>query len=269
MPTARFSNNGNYWLDSDSAVSSQNWGGNFSTIYYRTFVHKNAGSGYWGAEWWVRTNSNVGQVAYASGGSHDFRNGSNTGDWMYNEGHFNVGHDGEGYGGWWTSGAAYFNSIGSAGEANTGWRNLPRIPKKPSRPGRPQFTEQLPTSVRVSWSGSSDNRGSNIDGYLLRRWEGTSPTGSYVDSVENNTSRVVRGLTPGKWYTFAVYAHNGAADNNGFSDGSEPATVRMLSGGRIRVGGQYKTALPYERVDGTYKLVLPFVKSSGSWRNTS
>lgn len=269
MPTAGFSGNGNYWLDSDSAVSSQNWGGNFSTIYYRTFVHKNSGSGHWGAEWWVRTNSNVGQVAYASGGSHDFRNGSNTGDWMYNEGTFNVGHDGEGHGSWWTSGAAYFNSIGSAGEANTGWRWAPRIPKRPSRPGRPQFTEQFPTSVRVSWSGSSDHRGSPVDSYLLRRWEGTSPTGSYVDSVENNTSRVVRGLTPGKWYTFAVYAHNGAADNNGFSDGSEPATIRMLSGGRIRVAGQYKTALPYQKVSGAYKLVLPFVKSSGSWRNTS
>ena len=269
MATSGFSDNGNYWLDSDSAVSSQNWGGNYSKIYYRTFVHKNAGSGYWGGNWWVRTNSNIGEVASASGGSHDFRNGSNTGDWMYNEGYFNVGHDSDGNGKWWTSGAAYFNSIGSTGEASTGWRYPARIPKRPSQPGTPQFTEQFPTSVRVSWSGSTDNKGSAIDFYKLRWWVGQTATGSYSESDANNTSRVVTGLTPGQWYTFGVYAHNGAADNNGYSNVSGLATIRMLSGGRIRVAGQYKTALPYQRVSGVYKLVLPFVKSSGSWKNTS
>ena len=177
MATSGFSDNGNYWLDSDSAVSSQNWGGNYSKIYYRTFVHKNAGSGYWGGNWWVRTNSNIGEVASASGGSHDFRNGSNTGDWMYNEGYFNVGHDSDGNGKWWTSGAAYFNSIGSTGEASTGWRYPARIPKRPSQPGTPQFTDQFPTSVRVSWAGSTDNKGSAIDFYKLRWWVGKTATG--------------------------------------------------------------------------------------------
>lgn len=262
--------NGNYQLDHDSAYQSQDWGANFSTIYTRTIVRKIAGSGYAGSDgWWVVANSNVGQLGYASGSNWSFKNGSNSGEWWYHERTFTVGHDANGYAQYQTSAQARFgSSVGTSPWADTGVRNLPRIPKRPSQPGTPQFTNILPTSLTVSWAGSSDNAGSAIDGYLLRRWDGQSATGSYVDNFANNTSRVVTGLTPGNWYTFGVYAHNGSADAGGYSVVSAVATIRMIAGGRIRVAGTYKTALPYQRVSGVYKLTLPFVKRSGAWKNT-
>ena len=265
--------NGNYQLDHDSALSSQDQGGNSSSVYFRTIVRKIAGSGYAGSDgWWVATDSSLGpanDLGYSSGSSWSFKNGSNSGEWWYHQGNFTVPHDANGYASYWTNAQARFgSSVGTSPFAETGWRNLPRIPKKPSQPGTPQFTNVLPTSLTVSWAGSSDNAGSGIDGYLLRRWDGQSAAGAYVDNFANNTSRTVTGLTPGNWYTFGVYAHNGSADNGGYSTVSALATIRMIAGGRIRVAGVYKTALPYQRVSGVYKLTLPFVKRSGAWKNT-
>ena len=273
MAESRFSIQSQYGLNANWWQNSQDWGGNYTNVRAQCWVHKYSGSGFAGSNgWYVRGDTNVGGVYdlfNSSGSNWSFQNGSNTGDWWYFDGSFNVGHDGNGYGSAWINFEAMFgsNTIGTAA-INTGWFGLSRIPKRPSQPGQPQFTNLLPTSLTVSWAGSSDNAGSNIDGYLLRRWEGQDASGSYVDSFENNTSRVVTGLTPGSWYTFAVYAHNGAADAGGYSINSPSATLRMLSGGRVRVGGVYKTAIPYVRVAGAYKLSLPFVRSGGVYKNT-
>ena len=270
MPIVSFPN-GNYQLDHDSSLQSQNWGGNFSTIYTRTIVRKISGSGYAGSDgWWITNNSSAGDLGGQSGTSWSFKNGSNSGEWWYLDRTFTVGHDGAGNAGYWTNAQARFgSSVGTSPYAETGWRGLPRIPKRPSPPGTPQFTNVLPTSLTVSWAGSSDDAGSAVDAYLLRYWPNAEGTGPYTDhSQQLNTSRTVTGLQPGSWYRFRVYAHNGSADNGGYSNPSGDAVIRMLSGGRIRVAGVYKTALPYQKVSGQYKLVLPFVRTNGTYKNT-
>lgn len=269
MPVASFPN-GNYQLDHDSAQSSQNWGANQSSVYFRTIVRKLSGSGYWGSDgWWVITESNMGRVGDSSGGSYTFQNGSNSGEWWIHEGNFIVPHDAKGYANYQTRAQARYGAIGTSPWVDTGVRSLARIPKRPSIPGTPQFSNVLPTSLSVSWAGSSDHAGSPVDGYLLRYWPNAEATGPYTDhSQQNNTSRVVTGLQPGTWYRFRVYAHNGSADNGGYSNPSGDAVIRMISGGRVRVGGVYKTAIPYQRVSGAYKLVLPFVRSGGVYKNT-
>lgn len=271
MPIVSFPN-GNYQLDHDSSQNGQNWGANQSTVYFRTIVRKISGSGYAGSDgWWVNTETSVGQVGYSSGTNWSFKNGANSGDWWIHEGNFTVGHDANGYASYWSRASArYGSSVGSSPYADTGWRSLARIPKRPSPPGTPQFTNALPTSVTVSWAGSSDNAGSAIDSYLLRYWPNAEGTGPYTDhSSQNNTSRTVTGLQPGTWYRFRVYAHNGSADNGGYSNPSADAVIRMISGGRIRTGGVYNIALPYQRTAGQYKLVLPFVRKDGVYKNTN
>lgn len=273
MVEARFSGQSQYGLNMDWWLGGQNWGGNYSDIRARMWVHKYSGTGYAGSDgWYARLDSSVGglyDLANASGTSWSFQNGAGTGDWWYYDSTFSVGHDSAGNASFWLNADARFGSSVGTAAVGSGNQGLPRIPKRPSAPGTPQFTEQLPTSLRVSWAGSSDNAGSGIDGYLLRYWPNAEGTGAYTDhSQQNNTSRVVTGLQPGSWYRFRVYAHNGAADNNGYSNPSSDAVIRMLSGGRIRVAGVYKTAIPYQRVSGAYKLALPFVKRSGAWKNT-
>lgn len=144
-----------------------------------------------------------------------------------------------------------------------------RLPRKASAPGKPFFSEELPTSVRVAWSEATNDGGTPIDSYLLRYWPNAEGTGPYVDhSTELNLTRLVTGLTPGQFYKFIVYAHNGSGENGGFSNSSEASVIQMLAGARIRVGGVWKMAMPYIKVGGVWKMALPYVKDSGTWKIT-
>ena len=165
---------------------------------------------------------------------------------------------------------AWINDYDIFGSADaSGTLAADRLPRKPSAPGKPTFSEELPTSVRVSWTGATDNGGSDIDGYLLRYWPNADGTGAYVDhSTENNLTRLVTGLTPGQFYRFAVYAHNGSGENSGYSNSSESSVIQMLAGARIRVDGVWKMAMPYIKVGGVWKMALPYVKDSGTWKIT-
>jgi hypothetical protein len=145
---------------------------------------------------------------------------------------------------------------------------LDRIPNPPSAPGAPTFTNILPSSLTVSWAAASNNGGSAIDSYLLRRWNGGSASGSHIDNSANNRSRSITGLTPGATYTFAVYAHNSSADNSGYSKASAARAVQMLAGAYIRSGGTWKLAVPYVRTGGVWKIAVPYIRHNGTWKLT-
>lgn len=183
---------------------------------------------------------------------------------------FTLGHNSDGtksvsftvhYG---DTGVGTFDGPRSCGDSLT----LTRIPKRPDPPGAPAFTNVMPTSLTVSWSGSPDNNGSAITNYKLRRWTGSSMSGAYVDSNANNLVRNVTGLIPGTTYTFAVYAKNSSADNDGYSNVSSSRSTQLLAGVWIRVGGIWKMAVPYIRTGGKWKLATPYVRSGGVWKLT-
>lgn len=141
---------------------------------------------------------------------------------------------------------------------------FPRIPKRPSIPGTPVASDVLPTSLRLTWTASTDNAGSAIDGYLVRRWDNPEGTGSYVDSFENNLTRVLTGLTPGKQYRFVVYAHNNSYDQ--YSVASTAIVVRTLSGMWTKWEGAWKRTVPFVKVAGVWRAVSVFVKDAGVWK---
>jgi hypothetical protein len=176
-----------------------------------------------------------------------------------------IGHDGSGYmngvtlrqtiSGWWSN--VQTASLGG----------FARIPKRPSPPSAPWFTEVLPTSVKVNWTFNGDQGGSAIDGYLLRYWPNAAGTGNYVDfSQQISGIQVVGGLTPGQEYRFVVYAHNGSADNNGYSEGSPGSVVRMLSGMWAKYEGIWRRTVPYVKVSGVWRVVSVFIKDQGVWK---
>ena len=159
--------------------------------------------------------------------------------------------------------------IGS-GSASVTEPPVPRISRKPSAPGAPTFTNIKPTSVTVSWSSSTNNGGASINGYLLRYWPNKDGSGPYIDvSLQNNTSRTVSGLTPGKTYRFVVYAHNSSSDNSGFSSPSKASVVRMFAGLRIKVSGHWKLAVLYVKVNGKWRMAIPYFKRNGTWKMPS
>lgn len=259
-----------YYMYAD--LISQNQAGNYSTIRLTIRAYNSGNtssySGYWGEHYGYI--SGVSGSAYYSDNPF-LRSGYANGALRWERtADINVGHDANGY-----LGALYFVEVINSSDSglsgsNGNWVNLniPRIPKRPSAPGTPSFSNVLPQSVTVSWTGSADNGGSSIDGYLLRYWPNATGTGAYTDSYENNTSRTISGLTPGQEYYFLVYAKNSSADNGGYSNQSSSGIVRMLSGARIKIAGIWKLAIPYVKVGGVWKLAMPFIKVSGIWKKT-
>jgi hypothetical protein len=143
----------------------------------------------------------------------------------------------------------------------------PRIPKVPSIPGKPVISKIMPTSVTVSWTGSADNGGSAITGYLVRRWTGTSPSGAYVDTYVGNVGTLnVTGLTPGTNYTWAVYAMNGAYGT--YSVASSATTAKTIAPMHVKVAGVWHYAVPYVKVSAVWKMAQPYVKVNGAWKLT-
>jgi len=164
-----------------------------------------------------------------------------------------------------STGTAYFGSEQTVSVVLT----LIRIPRRPAPPGLPTFSNELPTSLTVSWAGSPNNEGNLLTGYQLRIYKGPDTSGTYSSSFALNLSRNLTDLTPGGVYTFEVLAKNNAADNGGYSNPSGTATIQMFGGAWIRSGGTWKQVVPYVRTGGVWKLAVPYVRSGGTWKLTS
>lgn len=249
-----------YYMEADWYSQSQS--GNYSTCrFYVKAVNRGSTASYdnnQGSQVWqmddVASNGHYGTMpsGYATNATRWY-----DGPWGVN-----VSHDANGYGAAKTirqiiSGWFSFNDAVTLGAPA-------RIPKPPTAPGTPVASEILPQSMRLTWSASSDNKGSSIDHYLLRRYETSNGTGSYTDSTANDLSRVISGLTPGKTYSWRVYAHNGSY--GGYSAASGLLVAATMAPARIKVGGVYKYGIPYVKVSGIYKTAVPMVKRAGIYR---
>lgn len=245
---------------------SQNQAGNYSTLYIWIKAVNRGSTGSYDNN----GGSHTGQVDNVGSGTHSgtLPSGVPAGGTRWYDGPwgYNVGHDANGYLGDLT-----------VRQIISGWFNfndtavLPapaRIPKRPGSPYNLQASNVLPTSMRITFWGSGDNGGSAVDNYLLRRYDGTVATGPYVDINSNGTSDIT-GLIPGKAYTWTVYAHNGSADNGGYSNPSAPLTISTMAPARFKLAGAYVYAIPYVKVAGVYKMALPFVKVAGVWKQSA
>ncbi len=134
----------------------------------------------------------------------------------------------------------------------------------PDAPGTPTFSDELPTTLTVSWAAPSSDGGKPITDYILRKWEGHDSSGDHTDNHGNSRVRHLTGLTPGAAYTFKAIAINAI----GQSAESPGATEEMLPGCHIRVGGEWKLAVPHVRVGGEWKLATPHVRTGGVWKQT-
>ena len=145
---------------------------------------------------------------------------------------------------------------------------LDRIPLDATKPGQPQFSNEKPTSLTVTWDAPVDDGGSPVVDYVLRRYNGTSATGTHIDNSGNSLTRNLTGLSPGATYTFTVVALNGSAIDHGVSPPSDPNTITTVAGSWIRVNGKWVKAIPYVRKLGVWKQAIPYVRSGGTWKKT-
>lgn len=270
MPTRRVtwtsgSPSTEYGTDAD--LVSQDPVGNFSTVYYwEGAINRGNTSSFSNIN-----GSQTGTVGGLGGGAHTgtMPSGVGTGAQRWYDGPWgvNLGHDAAGnrgvdnvhqaIRGWFTN-----DSDGSIGP-------YPRIPKRPSVPGTPVASHVMPTSLQLDWTASTDNGGSTITGYLVRRWLGSTPTGTYTDVSQSNTlTRTDSGLTPGTTYTYGIYAKNSSGDNSGYSNLSGTVTVKTIAPVHAKVSGVWIYAVPYIKVAGVWTLSQPYVKVAGVWKAT-
>lgn len=173
-----------------------------------------------------------------------------------------------------TPGATYtfttlaYNSVGWGAESGTRTITLSKRPDAPTGVGA---SNVQPTSLTISWSAPGNTGGLPITNYLVRRWTGTSASGSYTDisAAASARSVAVSGLSPGQAYTFAVYARTAATDNSGYSNVSSAVTVRTLAGVWVRVSGTWRLAVPYVRRNGVWTPAIPYVRTAGVWKITT
>lgn len=244
---------------------AQDWTNNFTQYYGEVRYYGNGYGSYSGTtQYW---SANFGGYAPSGTFGIPFAERNDTYKVLW-AGYFNLYHDGNGNLGAFGVSASIDTDHSSIGDGTaSGTEGAPaRIPKSPSTPGTPTFSEVTPTSVRVSWSASTDNAGSAIDGYLLRR-NTVSPADSagYTDDFANNTSRVITGLTPGTVYKWLVYAHNGAA---------APYSIKSGEGSQLQPAGVYvsdgTTWVPvgmYVSDGSTWVPLIPAVSTGSAWVN--
>ena len=130
----------------------------------------------------------------------------------------------------------------------------------PDAPSSPLISSVTATSVDVAFSPNSSN-GSKITAYQIGY--GTTPS-IPVGIVSAKSPQVVDGLIPGKVYYFTVRAKNAV----GWSAWSATTKVRTVAGAYVKVGTQWKLAIPYVRVGGVWKMAEAWTRDVGVWKRT-
>ncbi len=128
----------------------------------------------------------------------------------------------------WTSWHAGFNAVDGAGSFNaqdihSTFNGSTPDSTPPSTPSGVTATALTSTSVRVSWSASTDTGGSGLAGYYIYR--GGVQVGSVGSTTTQYTDSTVSANTQ---YSYTVKAYDGAAN---LSAASSVATVTTPSGG--------------------------------------
>jgi hypothetical protein len=246
---------------------SQDAAGNYSTVYYWVQAINTGGTTSFEGDAGTQTVT----VAGAGGGGHGgtLPSGVPNGGQRWFDGPYgvNLGHDAAG-----NRGAdqvaqtlSWPNWLGRTDYGSIG--PYPQIPKVPSAPRSPSIDQVMPTSVRVNWVAPASNGGSAVNGYLLRRWNGSTASGSYVDTQLGVVgSYVVTGLTPGTQYAWGIYAKNAAYGT--YSPVSAIVTAKTIAPVHVKVAGVWKYAVPYVKVSGVWKMAQPYVKVNGVWKLT-
>lgn len=133
----------------------------------------------------------------------------------------------------------------------------------PSAPPAPSVSKIGPFSAQVSFSAPSNNGGTPITGYEIYYGSGI-PGDSNIISVSSSPA-TISGLTPGRSYNVQVRALNEWGSGN-FSANT---VYSALSGVNLKVGGVWKTGVPYVKVAGVWRLAEPWSRSLGVWKRTS
>lgn len=263
MGRSTFSGNSSYYIDVDASVQSQNFAGNYSTIYWRVYVVKTYGDGFsaWGggnSGWADGPNGGGRDLWDSSIDQYDFRNGSYTGTFTMASGTYRLNHDSDGSATYYVNAALTLTNLGTA-QSGSGTKTAPKFNRatKPPAPKGLTLTDiqQMSMVYRFSSTGTG--------GSAITEWQigyGLSSSSPQLFMSSTGTSTVSR-LMPGKRYYFWSRGRNA----QGWSPWSNRISAQTVAGAYVRVKGSWKLAIPYVRVKGVWRVARPYVRKSGTW----
>ncbi len=130
------------------------------------------------------------------------------------------------------------------------------------------FSEVKQTSVKASITPVG-NGGVAIDSYqilwsLVNSADPVDGTFVVVSVPQAPYTYLVTGLLPGKTYYFWCRPHNSV----GWGPWSSVRSMKTFAGGYVKVGTQWKEAVPYVKDGGVWKPAKAWGKVSGTWRES-
>lgn len=220
----------------------------------------------------IRDNGSSVEFLIENRGSQTFANGKS---WSGNVGYgvggtFSIGKSQTISLGAWHVGSSMTVSftMGATGTSGLGgpttisaWVNRARQPDAPTTLG---FSNIGHTTVRYQFSGNWDG------GSPIREWQVSFGTnGSAIEGAGNNKygsngTIDFSGLIPGQLY----YAWSRGRNDLGWSGWSGGSSVRLLSGVKIKVNGEWKNAIAFVKDGGVWKATEPFMKDADVWKRT-
>lgn len=135
---------------------------------------------------------------------------------------------------------------------------------RPSRPPAPTVTATATSTIKVKVNASKSNGGKAIDYYIIREWQNSKASGSYVRDIKVNKAGTIElsRLYPGHQYTYKVFAHN-SVGNSSISSG---VTKRVVSQIRVRSDGTWKRAAVWFNVNNVWHPARVWVRQNGVWK---
>lgn len=133
---------------------------------------------------------------------------------------------------------------------------------EPAPPGIVTLSEITQTSVLAQFTDAS-NGGTAI----LERQIGVAVTngGLPTRTVAYSGPTRISNLAPGVTHYFRSRTRNAV----GWSEWSQQTTGQLVAGAWVKVGGEYKRAVPYVKHNGVWRLARPWVRIFGFWQESS
>lgn len=148
------------------------------------------------------------------------------------------------------------NSIGWGPWSARGSAKTWSVPPAPTSVVLSNITQ---TSVHAAFTSNGDG-GEPVD-----EWQIGYGTDSSTPQLFQSGSNVdILNLSPGLKYYFWARGRNAV----GWGPWSVTAQATLIAGARVKVGVEWKRAVPYVKVGGVWRLARPWARIAGVWKET-
>lgn len=165
-----------------------------------------------------------------------------------------------------TPGTRYY--FWARGRNSEGWgpwsaRRDATTHRVPDAPSAVETSSPTQTSIWTVFADNGDGGTPIIESQIGYNTNNSGPV-SFV-TANGGVSRQITGLSPGLRYYFWARSRNAV----GWGPWAGPSNGKLIAGAHVKVGTEWREAVPYVNVNGVWKLARPWVRIAGVWKETT